>query len=118
MVTTMTDTDCGIEEMRVLSKLSERYHVIREGGKSYACFAGIVLPLDLAQTVFLWVLVGAKYYARLLESRMDEIRLLNQDNQEMKSITDHGPMAFHLKSKLELVMRTWSPEQFEDVLPA
>lgn len=112
----MMDTEDVVEQTRVLSLLSERYHLVSVGGKNYACFAGMVLPADLGQVVFLWAMVDAKYYAKLLENRMAEILQLNGRNQDIANRGQAESMAWYLKDRMQGIMRTWGPEHFEDVL--
>lgn len=105
-----------MEQTRVMSLLSEQYHVIEMGQKRYACYAGIVLPLDVAQGVVLWTMIGAKYYHNIFINRVDEIRQLNFQNTDLILAADTSSLPEYLKRKLESIMAGWKPHHFQGVL--
>jgi phosphoglycerate-specific signal transduction histidine kinase len=109
------DIDNVVEQTRILSLLSERYHVVRRENQVYACFAGIVLPVELGHVVFLWALLDAKYYTKLLIKRMEEIRQLNIGHLDITDEQTADDLAHYLRDRMRCIMRTWQAEHFEDV---
>ncbi len=114
--------DDTIEEHRTLSKLTERFHIATSNGKTYGVFAGIALPLDLAYTVALWTMTGAKIYQALLEKngRLEEISRLNPADEIISQVqppsTTH--VSGYLFGQMAKIMKTWDADHFEDLLLA
>lgn len=99
-----------------MSFLSDRFIIFSHEGKNYACFSNILLPLNIAQSVVLWVWTGYQAYSHALKEErvLKEIMELNPGNAE---INDPGSkISTHLVSKLQEIMKTWTPDRFEDVL--
>lgn len=112
-MTTMHDI---FNEHRMLSFLTDRFMIFSHDGKKYACFSNIILPLNIAQSVVLWTWTGYQAYSHALkdEKILEQIIKLNPDNKEIKKTNAKIPV--HLVTKLAEVMRTWTPDRFEDLL--
>lgn len=113
MPTNMHDV---FEENRFLSVLSDRFVTFDYNGKRYACFSGIILPLNIAQSVVLWAWTGYQSYSRGLNNPfvLEEIKELNPNNHEILNPMLSIPS--HLTLKLQEIMRNWTPDNFEDLL--
>lgn len=103
-------------EHRMLSFLTDRFVIFVHEGKRYACFSNILLPLNIAQSVVLWAWTGYQAYSHALndETILKQILELNPDNAEIKNLD--SSVSVHLVSKLKAVMKTWTPDRFEDLL--
>lgn len=109
----------NLNEIRVFSKLSDRIHYTMQDNKRYACFAGFIVPYSFANVLTMWCLTGFKAYSTKLNDGevvvIDEIKKLNPLEPELQS-TENSSVAYMLYQKLLVVMATWTPNHYEEIV--
>jgi hypothetical protein len=115
---TIIDASDPIEEARTFSKLSDRIYHFEHNGNRYTSFSDLVVPYSVGALLAIWAMTKSTIYHKLLDATLDvdAMRALNPDSAEMRAENIKIPMFMH--NKMILVMKTWEPHQFEDVIPS
>jgi len=113
----MTTTAELLEETRVLSYFTERCHFVKVSDKKYVCIGGYTLPYNIGVTFMLWIITGSNSYEGILltSDQLDIVKILNQQDQKIPD--DPGQISWYIQSKLQSIMKTWDPADFDSIVP-
>ena len=107
-----------LQNVRIMSLLSERIHYHEENGKKYACICGVILPKELASTFIIWAITGNMVYVNLLnrdEQKINELRELNSHDPDITDPLKNTTSCIIQRIKLFLV--NWTPEMYDELVP-
>lgn len=108
-----------LEDLRVFSQLSEGCHYIDIENEKFTCIGGYVLPYHISIGLMLWVMMGTRSYELILcdTIQIESIIKLNPHDTQLLISTDTASVVNHIYEKIQSVMRTWSVDEFECILP-
>lgn len=110
-----TNIDTKLEDVRILSKLSEQLHYIDINGNKFACFGGNVIPYSMVGSFLIWAWTGSRVYYNLYkESNMVEIiKSLNPHDDAI--LYNPEDAAWYLSKKLRTLMASWDEQHFDNI---
>lgn len=103
-----------LKEYVVLSKLTEKFHVVEINQKRYAIFKGLVIPNHVAVCIGLQILYKNKSLYRKLEINAELIKEIRELNEifNNKSITSMDIIT-SINNALAESMKDWESLDFE-----
>jgi len=108
-----------LENLRVFSQFSGCCHYIEVDNEKFACIGGYVIQYSVAMAIMTWVMTTSRSYESLLYNpvKIELLIEMNSHDSTLTSMTDPGSIVFYLYNKIELLMREWSIDEFDKIIP-
>jgi hypothetical protein len=110
--------DTELEDLRVMSLLSDLPHEKTYQGRRYVAYAGYVLTYSTFVTVMLWAIAGAKIYHRIWKERpgsIEEAKQLNPQDGRLSGMHDDH-VGQYLRDRFRKHVGSMSPDDIESLI--
>lgn len=105
-----------LEEIRTLSLLTERPHLIDDTEK-YVAFGGYIFPWASFVALFMWAICGRNMYSKIWHSdvNVDCIKNLNPHDNNLVALSNHS-VGNYISNKMRELLRGLKPEEIESMV--
>jgi hypothetical protein len=111
-------TDTELEQLRVMSLLSDLPHEIIHHGKKYVAYFGYVLTYSTFSTIMLWTIAGPKIYHSIWRERpcaLQEVRDLNPQDARLANMHDDH-VGEYMRNQFQSKMKSMTDDAIESLL--
>jgi hypothetical protein len=110
--------DTDLEEIRVMSLLSDLPHENINHDQRYVAYSGYVLTYSTFSTIMLWAIAGSKIYHSIWQDRPDavqEVRDLNPQDARLAGLHDDN-VGEYIRNQFRSRMKSMTDDAVESLL--